>query len=43
MKMQFFEWLFASSDILSLKNDEKISIGSWDSKIKQADTFLQQV
>lgn len=37
IKMQVFEWLFQSLDLLEGK--EKLSLGQWDAKLRLAETF----
>jgi hypothetical protein len=42
MRCSIYEWLYSSSDMLSNGPEaEVLSIGSWDSKIKQADTYSE--
>ena len=44
MRCSIYEWMYSSSDMLSNGPEaEIISIGSWDSKIKQADTYSDQL
>lgn len=40
MRMEIFEWVYSSIDILERKpNDEPLSIGSWDAQIKHAELY----
>lgn len=44
MRCSIYEWMYSSSDMLSNGPEtEVLSIGSWDSKIKQADTYSEQL
>ena len=44
MRCSIYEWMYVSSDMLSAgPGSEQLSIGSWDSKVKQAENYSDQL